>query len=166
MGEQAGGGYELYMDSICSQGKRQAWLEPDSTKKKKKRKKNRGREIQSKIQNERTLFNILNPWESLTSNRRQNHSFSPFIKANSACQGYEPHRWGPHWIPDIQAGLIYLANLLTKEVRNELFGEDLPVSRFFFFFDFPISFDLVQPSSFFFNGLPSSVFSQRWFSSL
>lgn len=107
-----------------------AWL----NQKKRKEKKNIGREIQSKIQNERTLFNILNPWESLTSNRRQNHSFSPFIKANSACQGYEPHRWGPHWIPDIQAGLIYLANLLTKEVRNELFGEDLPVSRFFILF--------------------------------
>lgn len=43
MGEQAGGGYELYMDSICSQGKRQARLEPDSTKKKseKKRKKSK-----------------------------------------------------------------------------------------------------------------------------
>lgn len=39
MGEQAGGGDELYMDSICSQGKRQALLEPDSTKKKKKKSK-------------------------------------------------------------------------------------------------------------------------------
>lgn len=75
---------------------------------------------------------------------RQNHSFSPFIKANSVCQGYEPHRWGKPWIPDIQVGLIYLANLLTKEVRSELFGKDLPVSlSFFFSFAFPISFDLV-----------------------
>lgn len=38
MGEQAGEGYELYMDSICSQGKRQAQLEPDSTKKRVKKK--------------------------------------------------------------------------------------------------------------------------------
>lgn len=39
MGAQAGEGYELYMDSICSQGKRQAQLEPDSTKKRVKKKK-------------------------------------------------------------------------------------------------------------------------------